>query len=94
MRSKRQQFAEGRQAAAGPLEIVKLEQTSESVAYRKSGSDAVALLVFLAGTARARIVAPDFRRSPSGLGWFDRCCARLELHLLLLAALLAFDLFW
>src|SRR6202167_3836030 len=53
----------------------------------------VALFVLLPGAAGAGIVAAHLGAGAGGLGSFDRRVAGLELHLLFLAALLAFDLF-
>src|SRR5271155_2143071 len=57
------------------------------------GRLAVALFVFFARAARAGIVAADFGAGTHGLGRFHGRVARLKLHLLLLAALFARDLF-
>ena len=72
---------------------MKFGQVKEIIIDGESGGFAVALLVFFPGAAGARIVAADFRGSASGFGRLDRRRASLELHLLLLAALLAFDFF-
>src|SRR5579863_9875666 len=56
-------------------------------------SRAVALLVFFAGAAGARIVAPDFRAGANRLGGFGLRGAGLKLEILLLAALALLDLF-
>src|SRR5271156_6895480 len=50
------------------------------------GRFAVALLVLLAGAARARIIAADFRAGASRLGGFRRPGARLDIHFPFLAA--------
>jgi hypothetical protein len=72
---------------------LKFGQVKGFIIDRESGGFAVALLVFLPGAAGARIVAADLCGSASGFGRVDRSRARPELHLLLLAALLAFDFF-
>jgi hypothetical protein len=51
----------------------------------------VAFLVFLARTARARIVAADFRAGAHRLGRFGLRRAGLILQIFLLALLAAFD---
>src|ERR1700735_4246479 len=72
-------------------------QTSLEMFQRASGGClgrfAVALLILLARAARAGIVPADFRSGAGGFGSFDRSVTSLKLHLLFLAALLAFDFF-
>jgi hypothetical protein len=57
------------------------------------GFGAVALLVFLTGAARAKVIPADFRCAADRLGRFDGSRAGLILHLLLLALLAALDFF-
>ena len=70
-----------------------LDSRTDIVCDFKSGSDAVAFLVLFSGPAGAGIVATDLCASSRRLGRFDRGGSGLKLHLLLLAALLAFDFF-
>src|SRR5437763_1504149 len=58
----------------------------------RSSSRAVAFLVFFAGAAGTRIVAPDFRASPNRLGRLSLGRASLILQIFLLTLLPALDL--